>query len=584
MNLVKITIQRYRSINNLTINIKEGIPLIICGSNNVGKTNFLRALDLFFSLDKERFDKDIDIPYDIAAGRSTGGRYKTTFRAFFREGKDKYTIKVDFKWNKKIGNTIEIKGRKNKTWIVESEARSIIKTFRFIFVEASNINIPRIIDEIIDDEVLPLGLDPLRAKQKGPLKIFYSFVKSSEKSVKRIENEVDKILNEFITDIPGIKTKGWKVEILFAEYKKLREAISTLINFTLYDKNKKRMESKGSGIQRIIFLSLVRYIADHSKKKVIWGIDEPEAFLQPALQKRVQEILNKLSRKQAIFYTTHSPNLVGIDDVSNTYLFEADYTEKAYAKKKDEVFYKVNTHIKENQNDFEKIQRIKQHLGITRNDSWEIMKYNILVEGEEDKYYLTALFSKFDLDTPNILIAGGATKIRGYLQFLQEFCEDLKYKPIVRCIFDHDKEGKEAKKSLESKSYGKISLKIEFVPRFDGLQLDDYDYEIEDFIYPEIIRRATNNFLQKLNYNVIKLSVFQNRFKSAYNKRCILDFINETCKAQNSDKSVLDMNSEGVKKTICERSLRAIKKMDLKEFNLKYPKIKEFLVNLSKSS
>ncbi len=34
---------------------------------------------------------------------------------------------------------------------------------------------------------------------------------------------------------------------------------------------------------------------------------------------------------------------------------------------------------------FEQAQKIKENFGIGRNDSWEVMPYNLLVEGQEDK-------------------------------------------------------------------------------------------------------------------------------------------------------------------------------------------------------
>ncbi|MFA5421092.1 MAG: AAA family ATPase, partial [Patescibacteria group bacterium] len=112
MKLQKIRIQRFRSINDLTINLEKGFPVIICGANNVGKTNFLRAVDLFFSLDKEKFDTKKDIPFEIEEG-ARGGGYNTTMIGYFIDDKNtKYQIKTIFKRSKDIGNYIEIKGKK----------------------------------------------------------------------------------------------------------------------------------------------------------------------------------------------------------------------------------------------------------------------------------------------------------------------------------------------------------------------------------------------------------------------------------------------------------------------------------------
>ena len=48
--ITKVEIKRYRSINDLVINIDESHNIVtFCGQNNVGKTNILRAIALFFN-------------------------------------------------------------------------------------------------------------------------------------------------------------------------------------------------------------------------------------------------------------------------------------------------------------------------------------------------------------------------------------------------------------------------------------------------------------------------------------------------------------------------------------------------------
>ena len=50
MKIKEISIKRYRSILNLTLEIDDIDKIsTICGANNVGKTNVLRAIDTFFN-------------------------------------------------------------------------------------------------------------------------------------------------------------------------------------------------------------------------------------------------------------------------------------------------------------------------------------------------------------------------------------------------------------------------------------------------------------------------------------------------------------------------------------------------------
>ena len=81
----KVSIHNYRSVKNLSLIVpKNGGPIVICGSNNVGKTNFLRAVDLFFN--ETNFKALNDIPYEIVEA-TRGAGYKTTISIDFVDNK-----------------------------------------------------------------------------------------------------------------------------------------------------------------------------------------------------------------------------------------------------------------------------------------------------------------------------------------------------------------------------------------------------------------------------------------------------------------------------------------------------------------
>src|SRR5690606_32123936 len=109
--------------------------------------------------------------------------------------------------------------------------------------------------------------------------------------------------------------------------------ISNMITFTLHDSNDRQLDAKGSGIQRMILLSLINYIKTKSKKEVIWAIDEPEAFLQPGLQKGLFKELKEISKSNQIIIATHSHFFVNIADLQNTYLLKGTKELKEYARK-----------------------------------------------------------------------------------------------------------------------------------------------------------------------------------------------------------------------------------------------------------
>lgn len=255
----------------------------------------------------------------------------------------------------------------------------------------------------------------------------------------------------------------------------------------------------------MILLSLISYVSKNSKEKVIWGIDEPEVFLQPLLQKKVFSELKEISESINVIITTHSPHFIDIFDLQNTYLLSAKNEKVEYQRKPNEIFIKVSTYDT-NANGVRKIELIKNHMGIEKNDSWIISPYNLLVEGGCDKEYIITLARLFDYPIPNIFVAGGAEKMKAYLEFLKEFSEGLDFKPKVVCILDHDEAGKKVLRSLENKSnrQSKLDISSMYITRCDGFSNEKVEYEVEDFMFSDVIFKAANKYLKKKKYSIIK--------------------------------------------------------------------------------
>ncbi len=578
--LSEFSIKNFRSISNIKLTIKKGNLITICGSNNVGKTNFLRALDLFFNPNFENFNAEDDIPYHIVEG-SRGQGYAIVLKAKIIEVDSNtiYTISQTFTERKGV-KEITLKGKKSNTEMKEKEIREFLKkNFKFFFVEASNVNIPKLVSEIVNDEILPLGLDIRRGKnQKKSLAKLEEFIKLSKQSVSKIETELTNIFQDLLKDVDSIDSKDWKLQIQFPEYLYLREAISKIIEFTLFDTNKRKLETKGSGIQRTILLSLIQYVNSRTRKDVIWAIDEPEAFLQAGLQKSLYSRLITESNTSQIIIATHSHFFIDVNDLINTFLFEGTKEFKEYARKKGLLFYKLNTVIFKG-SDFEKSQKIKENFGINRNDSWEVMPFNLLVEGQEDKDLFIALMKKFDISIPNILVGGGVDKYPGFLQFLNDFCSDLDYKPTIIAIFDRDSAGRDKYNSLKTKAYNNIDLKCSYINRFDNQNFNDI--ELEDFIYPDLFFDAVNKFLRKKKYHQIKKSDKMKRTLQAYNGKPILDFTTGICMQNNEDKKEINFNHLNMKLSLSKIICDLIAKKDISDYDKEYPNVKQYLKKLT---
>lgn len=573
--LKKFQVKRYRSLMDVKIDISLNEKVVICGENNIGKTNFLRAMNVFFNHYKqELYNLKEDIPYHIYYG-SRGSGVKTELIGTFEKDDDTIVLKTLF-------SSDEIKYLINNKEVTSNDAKEILDTFQFLFLESHNINIPTLISMTLEKDGL-LALDKKRSKQSEPLEKLNQFIQLSQKAIADIEKDINEFFKE-LTNFDGI-LKDKQIKINFAEFEKLRDVVKTMTSITLYDGNNHGIANKGSGAQRAVFLSLMQFISANSKKNIIWGIDEPEAFLQPRLQKQVAMIFNKIVKEQnqPIILTTHSQHFVELNNLQSVYLFKGTLTPKEYQRRPNEIFYEMNTLPIESKSNFEKAILIKNHLGITNNDGWEVLPYNILVEGEEDKRYIETLMNILNLPVPNIIWSGGASKIGGYLQYYNSFAEGLTYKPEFLCIFDNDDEGRDQSKKVKPISYKNITVNKIDMPRYDGTVYDDKckaDWEIEDLLPPEIIISAINQVLKKNKYRPITAPQIKNRSEVAYKDKQILKYAEECARTNNPSKDTFLIDNEGRKKEICQKFCELAIITDSKQFIKDVQK--EFIKKLSR--
>ena len=183
--ILEFTIKNFRSISILKLDTSKADLITLCGANNIGKTNVLRALKIFFDNTAKTFNASEDIPYHIANG-SRGEGFKTTLTAKIYDKFNKKTFVITKELTEKDDEIkITLKGKQDKDSLSEKQCLEVLNNFQFFLIESSNINLPILIREIINEEVLPLALDGRRGKtQLESLEIFSAHDKKTKKSVK----------------------------------------------------------------------------------------------------------------------------------------------------------------------------------------------------------------------------------------------------------------------------------------------------------------------------------------------------------------------------------------------------------------
>ena len=137
------------------------------------------------------------------------------------------------------------------------------------------------------------------------------------------------------------------------------------------------VEHLGNGMKSIYMLSLLEtYIENQKRLPSIILVEYPELFLHPSLQKTASEILYKLSKKNQVIFTTHSPNMV------------ANFTKGQICQivldKKGDSYARQNADIDDILND----------LGYSANDFLNV-DFVFIVEGKQDKSRLPLLLDKY---------------------------------------------------------------------------------------------------------------------------------------------------------------------------------------------
>jgi predicted ATP-dependent endonuclease of OLD family len=548
MTIKKIKISNYRSIVKIEIAVDENNNFIcFCGQNNVGKTNILNALSLFF--DKSVYSPEKDCPNHKYYG-TRGGSYQPKIEIDFIDGSDTYKITKD--WNKKVSDKEEsklykISGLKNKKKLEEKDIEKLLLKINFFFLPSINVSFPEAIKYIMNNDVIDLETEQTRMSgKKGEMKKKIEQVLTDLKSIlSLLSNDISPLLNNY--------KGGWGVAFdLPTEVNTFRDLMIGEVDFYIKDKsNSKAIDAKGSGLQRLchilMYFRIIEKLND-KKEKTIICIDEPDVYLHSGLQKKLLEDIRKKADKNQIFITTHSPIFIDTVKLSNVFLLDQKVEEKEYqrAKRKNSElkFNAIQTHLVDF-NESSGISILKNYLGIIDKDNLLFDKYNILVEGEEDKIYLSKLLQHFNLNVPNIISCNGADNVPKYLDFYNSIAEDNSNINFL-VLLDNDQKGREVKSKIKLENYKNLMIEIKFIISFSGFSPaltkegnSNANIEIEDFLSPEIICYLCNKIFKKKNLKEFKKSdintICTNIKKSAFQNNGILELLENKKNELNPD-------------------------------------------------
>lgn len=244
-------------------------------------------------------------------------------------------------------------------------------------------------------------------------------------------------------------------------------------------KRSNTVEHLSNGMKSIYMLSMLEtYIEDENTMQSIIVVEYPELFLHPSLQKTASKILYRLSKKNQVIFTTHSPNMVS--NFTRGQICQMVLDEEGYS------VARQNADIDDILND----------LGYSANDFLNV-DFVFIVEGKQDKTRFPLLLEKYysdvydkegNLSRISIITTNSCTNIKTYANL--KYMNQLYLRDQFLMIRDGD--GKDAEELAEQlcKYYRERNKqdidKLPIVQRQNVLILKYYSFE-NYFLNPEVM-------------------------------------------------------------------------------------------------
>jgi len=480
----KIEIHSFRSIEKVVLPVKA--LNIFSGTNDVGKSNFLKALNLFFNFQTDflkplKFEDDYNKVSRAKMTRSSKMKQLIKIRLYLNPpktyksliGEKKVFIERQFDRN---GERIE------KYYPDDSKKKASIKRMinkiRYIYIPA-----------LKGEKVLQYLLSLI-----GEQKLI------SEKNISTLNDEIFNNTKDLkqILDKSGINIgTSFGLPIFLADFWQKLSVNTTYEQFNKLDNEIKGsnnsslnpsqfnvpLQYRGEGIKSKYIPPLLQWLDKNDKTKIfIWGIDEPENSLEFGLADELARLyFNNYAKTNQIFITSHSlafinpPENVEItpkrikvckDELGRTICQDLDDLFKKYNKI--DLYEELGILIaqKEFIEDYRKIIEEKEKL---KNKLIEYSKPFLIVEGKTDKWIIEKAWNKlypnneipFEIFPSGRYLneeesTGSAEQVRTAIELISPMIKDNN---IIIGLFDNDREGNEQFKGLNGKIFNNYDSK-----------------------------------------------------------------------------------------------------------------------------
>lgn len=442
--ITKIEINYFRSTYSIDLKGVSDLNVLI-GGNDSGKSNILKALNLFFNNQTEH-EQDFSFLDDLTRkreqeARSAKGRATIWMKVHFsnflnwRSLPDEFVIKKT--WNR-YSNQPETTFPKG---VSSTSVAKFINKISFHYV-------PAVRGREIFTHFLTLLHDALLDDEKAGL------VGSTEALMG--------VINDSTEEMSGRIFDGVGIESNIQPPTDLRVLFNALDFSTGYSGHSIPLQKRGDGIQSRHIPFILDFVARHSKTHHVWAYEEPETSLEmgPAFELAAQ-FNDEFCKDNQIFLTTHSPAFYDLsgDHVCKWFvhqeLVSGEYeTRVEMVSSKDVLDSKLGVAALIADRAKQAYEQIKELNATVNRLDEEISHHNVphvILEGPTDRKILEEAYGRLYPGQEKIcefIHAGGATNIPPYLKSAKVLSKDVS-RPIVG-LLDRDNEGRKQMKDFLS--------------------------------------------------------------------------------------------------------------------------------------
>lgn len=349
MKLTRIEVKDYRSLFSAGDHSRFGLDLAegmnaLAGPNNCGKSNLLRALAL--ALDSgSTYDKKMDIPAGMAA--LTVPRITLDFEITATSGPERTLLKRVAEYERsEVGDvkptyadqglirfsktfpagdapprhSFVIRGvgaRQGDPDLAEKAVAQFHKCIRFVLVRSGEN-----VDELLAGKFREVLYAVLGERMAGALAkadaLRTEYVNGLRAEVLGpLQDEIYRHAHDLFGEISAVQ--------LDPDVRSIEETLAN-VGITLTDVIPSSLKDKGTGVRGAVLVAMLRYLADNSKRSMVFAIEEPEAFLHPGAQEELRDDLEGLAIRTdvTLLVTTHSPFIPSRDPEAQLVALQKD--------------------------------------------------------------------------------------------------------------------------------------------------------------------------------------------------------------------------------------------------------------------